>query len=493
MLVPLSPPPGLNSDDTTFAAEGRWAAGNNVRFVNGKPQTIGRQFSVFTIPAAHGVCTSILPFNRGGITTIAYGFSRTASKLFVGTELSAPSDRTPVGAPSTDNWSLAPWGSTLLASPQGGTLYEQTGVNIAAEVTQAPNKITNMLVTSERQVLALGCNEEASGTFNALCIRGCDLEDYTNWTTSPTNNAFEHILDGSGAIVAGRLIGQYVAVWTTNALYLGQFIGDPSQTYRFDRVDDCGLIGPNAVAVHDQTAYWVGPDSRIRTWSPGGRPQIVPCPVSNELADMAPSSEKYISASTNSRYNEIRFDFQKTSGLLYPAGSRVNRYISVCLQDSSWHTGAGGRTAIVDDGAILPIATADGPITVLACMSDSSNNTFYLHDADGEFSWSAATLAPFIKTADQYLDTTQRRVLIRSVFPDFLDWVGDRWITVYVRNRPQDEATEKGPHTLTAGANKLHVRASGKIVSIKFGSTPNGPGNFRIGKPIIDIAVLGER
>ena len=41
MEVPLVLPPGLNGDDTTLAAQGRWADANHVRFVQGRPQQIG--------------------------------------------------------------------------------------------------------------------------------------------------------------------------------------------------------------------------------------------------------------------------------------------------------------------------------------------------------------------------------------------------------------------------------------------------------------------
>ena len=41
MRVPLKIPPGLNGDDTTYAAAGRWADSNNVRFDRDQPTTSG--------------------------------------------------------------------------------------------------------------------------------------------------------------------------------------------------------------------------------------------------------------------------------------------------------------------------------------------------------------------------------------------------------------------------------------------------------------------
>jgi hypothetical protein len=498
MLIPLSPKPGLNSDDTSFSVQGRWAEGNNVRFVHGRPQTIGGQDDQFTVDAANGTCVCIYPFNRAGTLTIGYGFGLGGSKLFVGTELNAPSDRTPIGVPTNpDAWSLAAWGSTLLASPKGGTLYEQSGASTATEVTQAPDRIDGgILVTPERQVLAFGCNEEGSGTFNALCIRGSDIEDYTDWTSSPTNNAFEHVLEGSGAIVGRAQVGPYVAVWTTNALYLGQFVGNPDQTYRFDKVADCGLVGPNAQVVKDGVAYFVSSDLRIRVWAPGSPPQTLPCPISDEFSSLA--YPQYIVASVNSRFNEVRFDFRSGS-IVFPPGNTINRYIAVCLEDGSWYAGAGGRTAIVDDGAIGAYAAgqtiADGP-SVFACMYDFTNNIFYLHDT-GVLSWtngSGASMLPYIQSGDLYLDESKRRVMVRSIIPDLEDQSEDVSVTLYVRDRPQSDVTVKGPYTLTTTATKKDMRASGKVIAVRIGGREAlNSSYFRLGKFVFDAVPMGER
>jgi hypothetical protein len=66
-----------------------------------------------------------------------------------------------------------------------------------------------------------------------MCIRGSNIADYDDWTTTPANNVFEHILEGSGRIVGAAMLGAYVAVWTDTSCYLGQFIGSGGQTYRF--------------------------------------------------------------------------------------------------------------------------------------------------------------------------------------------------------------------------------------------------------------------
>ena len=43
VTIPLAYPPGVVSDDTAFAASGRTASANYVRWYQGKPETIGER------------------------------------------------------------------------------------------------------------------------------------------------------------------------------------------------------------------------------------------------------------------------------------------------------------------------------------------------------------------------------------------------------------------------------------------------------------------
>jgi hypothetical protein len=507
MLVPFSPPPGINSDDTSFSAAGKWIAGNNVRFVNGFPQARRGFDTLFTISGlSSSECRAILPFKRSGAISIAYGMASTFPgfgdvRLYVGSGLSAPSNRTPAAlGTGIHNWSLASWGDTLLAVPETGTLYEQSGNSTATAVAAAPDNITYMLVTPERQVVALGCNEEISGTFNGLCIRGCDIEDYTDWTTTSTNNAFEHILDGVGVIVAARMVGQYLAVWTTGDLFLGQYLGDPGQTYRFDKVaGNCGLAGPNAVVIFNQRAYWVGSDLQLRSWAVGELPQILPCPMlQSTLAGLIADLVRYTVASIDARHNEVRFDYADTVNAdIYPTGTAINRFIAVCLSDGAWHSGAGGRTSIIDSSEIASLTTshADNP-SIIGAYGLNGDITVDLIET-GELEWSVGAnnaLKPYIQSGDIYLDEGERRVMVRSVYPDFRDQSENMELSLFVRDRPQSAPITKGPYELTPNGAKRDIRASGKLISVKLGAQLSaGTLYFRLGKLTFDVVPMGGR
>lgn len=483
MKIPFSPPPGLNSDDTTFAAEGRWASCSNVRFWNGKPQVVGGwdERGIFLT----GVPRKILEWSTATTTYIGYG---TSSRLYVETG-GAAFNISPVGLPAGGGWSLQSYGDTLMANQSGGKLYQWTNNTavVAAEILAAPDKITAMLVTPERQVLALGCNEEVSGTFNPLCIRGCDIEDPTDWTTTATNNAFEHILEGEGSIIGARLIGGYVMVWTTTAVYVGQFIGDPGQTYRFDRVgSNCGAIGLDSMVVVEGAAYWVGRDLQFYSLTPGSPPQILPCPIQRLFqASMNTSSKASSPARTHAayvaKYNEVWF--------FYPVGSSSSAnptsHVGVSLIDGSWFIGTlgSGRSVFYQGLNGVYGASSDGSIFNHETGATGTTTT------GEDLQWS-------ITSADQYLGKAQSNLMVRGFEPDFKDLTGTVSLNLLVRQYPNATAVSKGPYSFTTTTTKKDFRVSARIFQVKFSGDDAlaTTGTFmRLGEPLFDAVPTGQR
>jgi hypothetical protein len=120
--------PGIISDEGSFSSEGRWIDCNNVRFVEGRPETLGGYQAgavtgdpiraIFSLPTSNSV------------------YCATPQRLFKDTT-DVSSSPLPTAAAS---WSLQAWGtSILLANPTGGKLYQQTGSGAATVVTQAPS------------------------------------------------------------------------------------------------------------------------------------------------------------------------------------------------------------------------------------------------------------------------------------------------------------------------------------------------------------------
>jgi len=165
-------------------------------------------------------------------------------------------------SPSTTDYfprtaAMAAWGENLAYSPRLGTIYLWTNATgtPAQSIQNAPVKVRHMLVSPTDQIFALGCNEEVSGVYNPLCVRHSSIRNSTEWATTTSSTAREYILPGGGEIVAGRVVGSYILIWTSTALFLGTYLGSIGQPWQFTRVgQNCGLIGPNAVVVVGQRA-----------------------------------------------------------------------------------------------------------------------------------------------------------------------------------------------------------------------------------------------
>lgn len=504
MRVPFVIPPGIVSDDTYFSSIGRWEDGNNCRPWRGQMQTIGGWVSAIST-ATTGVCRNILPWtDNDSALNIAFGtnsklqvavggvlYDITPSGLTVGAIDSAPASgygsgdygEGDYGAPGASGlartWSLANYGESLMVNPRADTIYwwQNNTASPAAALTNAPDNVTCMLVTPERQVVAFGCNEEVGGGFNGLCIRGSDIEDPTDWATASNNNAFEHILEGGGEIVKALLFGSYVAVWTDNSVYMGQFLGNPGQTYRFDRVgENCGLIAPNAVTIIDQTAYWIGPDLQFRAWTLGQVPQILPCPIRNEFkVNVVADQVDKIVAATISQYGEIWWHYPDGRD-----GNENSRYVAVSAisEGLPWFQGIMARTAFVDAGV------AASPLGV------GPDGAVYFHEI-GQTA-NGGVLSYHLKSAATYLGNGDQVFMIRGLWPDFEDQQGNVALTLCTSFYPQEEPVAIGPYALSERESKQDFRATARIASFKFEGA-SAPSFMRTGKPSFDMVTVGQR
>lgn len=373
-------------------------------------------------------------------------------------------------------WALAAWGQQLIANPRGGTLYSWANVTAdkAAPLTNAPAKVTHMLVVPQDMIFALGCNQEVSGVFDPLCIRHSSVRKSTEWNTAASTTAREYVLPGGGRIVAGRVIGSSLLVWTNHSLFLGTYVGSLAQPWRFDRIaGNCGLIGPNAAVVVNQAAYWLGVDGQFYRYGLGGGVEPIPCPIRDDLFDnLTPAQADKIVASSTSRFSEVRWDYPDARD-----GTENSRYVALSLVGQGWYRGRMARTAMVDAGP------SQDPIGVTA------GGNVYWHErgqsADG------AALSGWLETADQYLSEEQT-ALVLGIWPDAKEQVGPINVSIVSRFKPQGEETTKGPYPMVAGEDKVDVRASGRLFRMRFDFN-SLPAAWRLGQIVVDLARAGKR
>lgn len=387
------------------------------------------------------------------------------------------------GSPSTEEYfprtySLAAWGENLLANPRGGAIHawtNDTGV-VATPLLNSPRQVTFMLVAPQDQVFALGCNEEASGVFNPLCIRHSSVRNNTEWSTGSGTTAREYILPGGGRIVGGRVVGPYILVWTNASLFLGQYVGSLEQPWRFDRVgQNCGLIGPNAsVVAQGATAYWISPDRQFYSYTPGGVVTAVPCPIREAFAEnLAASQADKIVASTIGKFSEVRWDYPDARD-----GTENSRYVALCLaENNSWYRGVMARTAMVDAG----------PSTD-PCGVDVDGN-IYWHERGNTAN--GGVLDYYVETADQQIDENSS-MMVRGIWPDFERQEGAVSVTLSGRFTPQGTAVTEGPYAMAVGAEKQDVRSTGRYFNVKFEGS-SAPAFARVGRVVFDVTSAGIR
>jgi hypothetical protein len=248
-------------------------------------------------------------------------------------------------------------------------------------------------------------------------------------------------------------------------------------------------------------AFWsrgamVHVDSHLRTWSPGGEVEVIPCPIQRAMSFASGffvGSDPGTVVASVPKHQEI---------WIQPGGGRDGFHL--CLANGAWWRSEYGpgssRTAILCDDLITRIPSSN----VTNILAADAAGKIYTHEcgtpviATGPTSW-------YLQSADHYLDNGQRRMMVRGLLPDFssldlnpeppVDVKNSQSVsvTLYVRDRPQSSATAKGPFTIPPGATKKDLRASGKIVAVKLGQSTNVDRELKVGKLLFDVVPLGER
>jgi len=304
-------------------------------------------------------------------------------------------------------WSEANFGQDLIINPRGGAMYywqNNTNPNIydRAQVMKAGNyipgsgsvtydsttpSVANFVLVSDasRFVFSFGCNDPtntyATTAQDPLQVRWSDQGLYNVWTPSITNQAGGIKLSRGSTIISALQTRQEVLVWTDAALYSFQYLGPPYVWGSQILADNISIISPNATAVANNVAFWMGAD---KFYMYTGRVETLPCSLRQYIYDNINLTEAFqIHCGTNEGYNEIWWfypsitgtntDGSNGTGTASSPNALIDRYVIYNHLERTWYYGT-------MDGSIVRPRTAwlDSPLRAepTAAIGYNSGGTY---------------------------------------------------------------------------------------------------------------------
>lgn len=366
-------------------------------------------------------------------------------------------------------WSNIGYGNDLLSSPLGGGLYFWDNITPrSVVVANAPTSMRAMFVTPERFVFALG-------TTTKMTVAWPDVNDFTDWTPSPTNTANVRKLQSGNQLMNGAPLTDGISlVWSDTSLYLFQKI-TTDEIYSSRLIgDNIGLIGPLAFVMVAGVAFWMAPQGfymftgsiqQIPNW------QDVQTFV---YADMDLSQVAKVWGFYDQPNNQVRFHYC-SNGALTP-----DKYVDVELTDWAWTTGTFDGTT----------GCRHRPQEASSLFVDSTSTIFSFN-----VGLDAAGVA--IHASLQYglysLNRGENNSDIFNLWPDVQRQVGNLTYTCETKDYSDDAATlDSLVLTVAPNAGKVEARSCGRYWTMKVESNQLG-GDFRLGIPKVEIDDSGMR
>ena len=282
-----------------------------------------------------------------------------------------------IGLPSLQSlrlWSHANYGEDLLFGPRGGPIYYwdssvgtgSRGVLVSGNDTPV---VQNGLIVSDvsRFVIALGANEIGGSAMDPMLVRWSAQEQYDFWTPAVTNQAGGQPLSNGSRIVMGLQNRQEILIWTDTGLYSMQYQGPPT-VWGFQLMgENTSIISPQAAAVANGTAYWMGQD---KFYMYDGRVQTLPCSLRRYIfEDINAEQLDQIVCGTNEGFSEIWWHYPSSGS------ATNNRYVIYNYLQGIWYHGTLTRTAWFDSALYgHPVAAVGNTIVEHEVGVDANTN-----------------------------------------------------------------------------------------------------------------------
>ena len=390
------------------------------------------------------------------------------------------------GSPITAvDWTLDNWGEILISNPLNGPIFSwspSAGYSASSLIPNAPIVNAGIVVAMpQRQLIAWGTT--FTGIQDPLLIRWCDVNDYTSWIATATNQAGSYRIPKGSKIIQGIQAAQQTLIWTDLGLWAMQYVGLP-YVYQFNEIGTgCGLIGRKAAASMSGVVYWMG-QSQFYMLA-GGGPQPIPCPVWDVIfQDLDTTNLDKIRIAVNSRFAEVTW-YYPTKG----NDGEINAYVKYNTVLQQWDYGSLARTAWINESVLGP------PIGA------GTDKYIYQHETSTNAASNGNNNQPMLSNFQTgYFEIAEAdlKMFVDQVWPD-MKWgyfggtangttvyqtpTAEVQLTFYVADYPGQTPLAYGPFNLTQATEFVSPRFRGRLVSIAISSSDVGSfwriGNMR--------------
>jgi hypothetical protein len=389
-----------------------------------------------------------------------------------------PTGGTPISA---IDWTLDNWGESLIACPLNGPIYvwsPTSGSPRADVIPEAPPVNQGMFVAMpQRQIIAFGST--FTGVIDPLLIRWCDVDNYSEWIGSLTNQAGSYRIPKGSRIIQAIQAGQQGLVWTDLGIWAMQYAGPP-YVYQFNELGTgCGLIGRKAAGSMSGTVFWMGQSQFYKLSGSGVEP--IRCPIWDVIfQDLDTANLDKIRFAANSRFGEVSWFYPTISN-----GGEINAYVKYNIYLDQWDYGELSRTAWINESVL-------GPPIGAGVLPGGSGNFIIQHETSKDAvnaSNEAIPMTSSFQTGYFVINEADNKMFIDQVWPD-MKWGyfngtqgANIQLTFYVTDYAGDTPLVYGPYTLTQATKFITPRFRGRLVSIKVESSDIGSfwrlGNIR--------------
>ncbi len=305
-------------------------------------------------------------------------------------------------------------------------------------------------------VVALG--SETGGVQHPTLLRWSDSGDFTDWTTTATNQAGSYQLPTASTCVAGLASGLTALIWTDVDMYTMTYVGLPF-VFNVNRLAvECEAMSFAATVVLGGSVIWPSLGQFFRF--DGSSVYPIECPVHDFFyGNLDPDMTDAVIGSTNSYTNEAVWCFpvSGTNGGQY-------YYVKFNYVENAWDYGTVFQMTAMCDHQF----TDNGPLSVdLGGLIQQIGTS---PDANG------AALHWFVRSGYFDLSEGEDYVYVNQIIPDFVVSSETAQINFHVlqQNYSGDTPTILGPFVIGPTTEWIDVEARGRQLAIQIGGTDVG-------------------